>query len=233
MAIAYLATMFVLPMSSTESRAPEFNKQAFDCPLCLAYAKQSWRPLYWLLPNRAIGQGYTQVADIALTVCDHCGAFSVWVGQKLVFPFTMTAPLPHADMSPSIKTDFEEARSVLSGSPRSSAALLRLAIQKICLELGLAGKNLNDDIGELVKRGLPVRIQQSLDIVRVVGNEQVHPGVLDVRDDPAIAMMLFELVNLIVEDRIASPKRIAALYAKLPEEKRKGIEQRDAQTNQP
>ncbi len=122
---------------------------------------------------------------------------------------------------------------MLSGSPRSSAALLRLAIQKICIELGLPGKNLNDDIGELVKQGLPVRIQQSLDIVRVVGNEQVHPGVLDVRDDPGVAMMLFELVNLIVDDRIASPKRIAALYAKLPEEKRQGIEKRDAQTKQP
>jgi hypothetical protein len=40
------------------------------------------------------------------------------------------------------------------------------------------------DIGELVKAGLPLEIQQSLDIVRVVGNNQVHPGILDVRDDP-------------------------------------------------
>jgi hypothetical protein len=79
-----------------------------------------------------------------------------------------------------------------------------------------------------VNQGLPVRVQQSLDIVRVVGNNQVHPGVLDVRDDPSIAMMLFELVNIIVEDRIARPKQIDALYAKLPENARKQIEDRDA-----
>lgn len=113
-------------------------------------------------------------------------------------------------------------------SPRSSAALLRLAIQKLCTELGQPGKNLNADIGELVKQGLSVRIQQSLDIVRVVGNNQVHPGVLDVRDDPVIALTLFELVNVIVEDRIARPKQIDALYAKLPESSRKQIEERDA-----
>ena len=63
--------------------------------------------------------------------------------------------------------------------------------------------------------------------MRVVGNNQVHPGVLDVRDDPAMAMLLFELVNVIVEDRIARPKQIDALYAKLPETARKQIEDRD------
>jgi hypothetical protein len=92
----------------------------------------------------------------------------------------------------------------------------------------LAGKNLNEDIGELVKQGLPVQVQQSLDIVRVVGNNQVHPGVLDVRDDAAMATTLFELVNIIVEDRIARPQQVAALCAKLPETARKQIEQRDA-----
>jgi hypothetical protein len=131
-------------------------------------------------------------------------------------------------MPDDIREDFEEARAVFSNSPRSSAALLRLAIQKICINLGLPGKNLNDDIGELVKQGLPVQVQQSLDIVRVVGNNQVHPGVLDVRDDAAMATRLFELVNIITEDRIARPKQIAALYAKLPEGARKQIEERDA-----
>jgi hypothetical protein len=76
--------------------------------------------------------------------------------------------------------------------------------------------------------GLPVQVQQSLDIVRVVGNNQVHPGTLDVRDDATMAETLFELVNIIVEDRIARPKQIAALYAKLPETSRKQIEARDA-----
>ena len=86
---------------------------------------------------------------------------------------------------------------------------------------------MNEDIGKLVTQGLPIQVQQSLDIVRVVGNNQVHPGVLDVRDDVPMATSLFELVNIIVEDRIARPKQIATLYAKLPENARKQIEERD------
>jgi hypothetical protein len=138
--------------------------------------------------------------------------------------------MPHPDTPDAIKEDYEEARSVFARSPRSSAALLRLTIQKICVHLGLPGKNLNDDIGELVNAGLPLEIQQSLDIVRVVGNNQVHPGTLDVRDDPETATHLFDLINLIVEDRIARPNKIKALYQKLPEGARKQIEQRNAKS---
>jgi len=207
--------------------APEANKSAFHCPLCLAYANQTWKPVKSLmrLPTK---QEYREVPGLQLSICDHCHKFSVWLDGEMVFPHETTAPASHPDMPPKVKTDFEEARSVFADSPRSSAALLRLAIQKLCIELGLPGKNLNDDIGELGKRGLPVRVQQSLDIVRVVGNNQVHPGVLDVRDDVALATTLFGLVNYIVESQIAGPKHVAALYGKLPENARKAIEERDA-----
>lgn len=162
-----------------------------------------------------------------MAFCDHCSQYSIWVGSKLIYPATRTAPAPHSDMPKSVNPDYEEARAVFGDSPRSTAALLRLAIQKICIELGLPAKNLNDDIGELVKQGLPIQVQQSLDIVRVIGNNQVHPGLLDVRDDAQMATTLFELVNIIVEDRIARPKKIADLYGKLPEGARKQIEERD------
>jgi len=170
---------------------------------------------------------FQPVPNLRVAQCDHCNQFSLWLGEKLIFPATRTAPAPHPDIPESVWNDYEEARAVFGDSPRSSAALLRLCIQKICSALGLPGKNLNADIGSLVEQGLPVQVQQSLDIVRVIGNNQVHPGVLDVRDDALMATMLFELVNVIVEDRIARPKKIADLYAKLPEGARKQIEERD------
>jgi hypothetical protein len=160
--------------------------------------------------------------------CSHCRGVTTWYNEIMIVPDTSTAPLPHADMPEKVLPDFEEARSVLQRSSRSAAALLRLCLQKLCKELGEKGDNINDDIASLVKKGLPVEVQQSLDIVRVVGNEQVHPGELDVRDDPLIAVELFKLVNFIVEDRISRPKAIEALYNRLPARKLEGIQKRDS-----
>ncbi len=213
----------------------EFSSTSFNCLYsdCGAFAKQTWTPLFWLQHNPQNQRVHVQIPNFVVAVCEHCNKFSVWLNGRLVHPETIAAPAAHADMPEKIKEDYEEARSVYQKSPRSSAALLRLAIQKICIELGQPGKNLNADIGKLVEQGLPARIRQSLDIVRVVGNNQVHPGVLDVRDDTAMALTLFDLVNIIVEDRISGPKHIEALYAKLPESARAQIEKRDAKDETP
>src|SRR5437867_9616038 len=114
----------------------EFNKTAFNCPNCGAYAKQTWTPVFWLQPHpqNATQRYHAQVPSCVLAVCDHCNQFSIWLNGKLVHPLTMTAPLPHPDTPDSIKGDYEEARAVYQQSPRSSAALLRLAIQKVCIE---------------------------------------------------------------------------------------------------
>ena len=77
-------------------------------------------------------------------------------------------------------------------------------------------------------KGLPKRIQKSLDILRVVGNESVHPGQINLNETPKAAKSLFKLVNLIVDNRITQPKEIDDLYETLPESKRKGIEERDS-----
>ena len=113
-------------------------------------------------------------------------------------------------------------------SPKASAALLRLAIQRCCVELGLKGKELNSDIADLVSRGLPEQVRQSLDIVRVIGNNAVHPGTIDINDDPAIAQTLFKLVNIIVEYLISNPKRIGELFDSLPAGAKDQIQLRDS-----
>lgn len=138
-----------------------------------------------------------------------------------------SAPLPHLETPEDVKRDYLEAKDIVSASPRGAAALLRLALQKLCIHLDGGGANLNDDIGFLVQSGLPVQIQQALDVVRVIGNNAVHPGEIRVDDNPEIAQVLFRLINVIVENRIAEPKRIGALYASLPEGARNAIERRD------
>ena len=105
--------------------------------------------------------------------------------------------------------------------------LIRLVIQKLCIELGEEGKRIDDDIASLVKKGLSPLVQKSLDAVRVIGNEAVHPGTLDLKDDIDTAARLFDLVNIIAEQMISNPKHVDEIYIKLPSTKREAIEKRD------
>ena len=104
---------------------------------------------------------------------------------------------------------------------------LRLAIEKFCDFLKATGDNLNEKIGWLVSKGVDPIVQQALDAVRVIGNEAVHPGQIDLRDDRDTAIELFEAINLIADQMVTRPKRVQALYDKLPATKKAAIEQRD------
>src|SRR5690606_2265847 len=123
---------------------------------------------------------------------------SYWFNQKIIIPSSTNAPYQHPDMPQSLIDDYNEARNIVNLSPRGAAALLRLVLQKLMLELGETGKDINKDIGSLGRKGLPEEVQQSLDIVRVIGSELVHPGELDRRDDHETAIQLFELINFII-----------------------------------
>lgn len=170
---------------------------------------------------------YISVDNVHFSECFSCEDISIWVGTKIIYPNNELVFQPNEDMPHDVRKDFEEAASIISNSPRGASALLRLAIQKLCLHLGGAGININNDIAHLVKNGLDPRIQKAMDVVRVVGNESVHPGTMDLKDDIDTASQLFRLVNLVVETQISSKKHIDELYAKLPEDKLKQIEKRD------
>jgi hypothetical protein len=175
---------------------------------------------------------------VAATECLACHQFAIWVLDaggvvRLVDPHMLTAPTPHHDMPEDARADYEEARRVLDASPRAAAGLLRLATEKLVEDLGAVGKDLNARIGDLVAKGLAPQIQQALDSLRVIGNEAVHPGTMDLRDDRATALALFQLINLVVDQLIARDRAIGDIYAMLPEAKRLGIGERDHSTETP
>lgn len=173
------------------------------------------------------GQFYDIVHNLHLSQCYTCKKISAWIHERLAFPSHKAGALPNTDLPEDIIRDFEEARGIIDLSPRGAAALLRLCIQKLCAHLGEKGKNINDDIAALVGKGLNPLVQQTLDVVRVIGNDCVHPGKMDLRDDRATAMALLDLVNAIADQMISHPKKVKGMYDSLPESTRKAIEARN------
>ena len=71
--------------------------------------------------------------------------------------------------------------------PRAAPlGLLRLALQILVDDLVTGSDRLDQKIGTLVGRGLDLDVQQGVDIPRMIGNEAVHPGQIEVDEDPAV-----------------------------------------------
>lgn len=188
-----------------------------------AERKATGRPFF----ESNTGYRDTDVNNVWFSRCYNCNDVTLWICDRIIYPQRGEAPPANGDLPPEIARDYNEASSILDLSPRGAAALIRLAIQKLCRHLGQPGKNINADIKTLVAGGLDPRVQKALDAVRVIGNSAVHPGQIDLRDDRATAETLFRLLNLIAEKMISEPKHVEEVYDSLPEEARKAIEERD------
>ena len=228
--------------SNQEWTAPEYNKDAFHCPHCNVYSHHRWVCVYLyntsfykdysvaqILENnfKGIDEKTGQIQDSVFSFCDHCKKYSIWVNQKMVYPDSSLAPLPIEEMPPSVKELYHEARGIVSKSPRGACALLRLAVHTLIKKLGESESNLNKAIENLVKKGLPEKIEKALHVVRVIGNNAVHPGKINIEDKPEIASSLFMLLNFISEKIITEPKKVDDIHGSLPENKKSAINKRD------
>jgi uncharacterized protein DUF4145 len=202
---------------------PAFTSENFHCPHCGVHAHHYWYTVYRAAP----AQPPIEVPELRLSICNHCKKHLVWHMKALIYPKASSAPMPSEEMPTDVEADYTEARNLVGDSPRAAAALLRLAVQKLMPHLGEKGKDLDHDIGELVKKGLPEKIKKGFDSLRVIGNNAVHPGQIDLKDDKATATSLFELLNMIVDVTIAQPKRVDEIYAKVPDSAKDAIQKRD------
>ncbi len=213
---------------TSQFEPPTFNKDAYNCPHCSAFSSQLWHLIQIRDPYH-MGMHHDNMNTGHVCICKRCGKIQFWLDGEIYYPVSSIAPFASEDMPENVKSDFDEARKIVNVSPRSAAALLRLALQKLMVHLGEKGKDLNTDIGNLVKnKGLSGKIQQALDSIRVIGNESVHPGEIDMRDDQETALSLFKLLNIIVDAMITQPKLIDETYGKLPPKKIDQIIQRDS-----
>ena len=208
--------------------APEYESTAFHCPYCNVFAQQIWcRLIYRHKWNDGPLSGWEA------SKCDHCWEFSIRKCEELIYPTVSVIVMPHLDMPDTVKELYNEAREIASESPRAAAALLRLALEKLTEELWETDWKLNTRIGNLKKKWLPEKAIQALDIVRITANEWgSHLGQIDLTgsDNAALVNQLFFLLNFIVEHVITVNNQLDAMYASLPEDKKKGIENRDNQS---
>ena len=179
--------------------------------------------------NDTPSETYTKkpLGNLHLSKCYSCDEYALWLNFKLLWPEQNTVFYPKEKMPEDAKAIYLEAASLFGKSPRPSAALLRLSIEHLCNSLNGKELNINKGIAALVKKGLNERTQKALDIVRVTGNDAVHPGQININDNPEIAEKLFKLVNVIVEELISLPAEIDSLYDGLPETKKEAIVKRD------
>ena len=212
----------------TEYFPPKRGSDQFHCPYCNVYANQYWDAAHFRDGHGKDALLKTKQGTIRVSICTHCSQPSFWLQQKIIYPSTQAFPSANSDLSDDVKKIYNEATTIAALSPRAACALLRLATEMLLEQLGETG-DLNKNIKKLVENGLNIRVQQSLDIVRVTGNNAIHPGKIE-PDDITDTRTLFDLINLIADALITQPKRVQAIYDNIPEESRKAIEERDGKS---
>lgn len=207
---------------------PEKDKYIYTCPHCNTLS-QMQRDTHYFDNDIEVENYGMRIIYNELTIhrCQCCERKILWIDDTYIYP-DIVSEEANPDMPNSVKQLYNEAALISNKSPRAACALLRLAVDTLCHELGETDRDINKNIGALVKKGLPQTVQQALDVVRVVGNKAVHPGQItfDV-DDYATATMLMHLLNMIVTRMISEPNEINCLYQGLPESVKKSIENRD------
>lgn len=235
---------------------PIYGEESFNCPNCSAHAQQNWFEIknyvnsrrdeytlgsslriYEIEMGGAVSEiaknGYLTTNLAAISKCHVCEKISVWLDGKMVYPVEAIAPLPSPDMPEDVTEIYNEARTISPLSPTASAALLRLALEKLLPQVGAKKAKIDTMIGDLVSKGLPKEVEKALDSLRVIGNEAVHPGTIDLQDNTDISIALFKLLNVVVDRMITQKREIDEIYSLIPENKIKGIEERNSRALKP
>lgn len=171
------------------------------------------------------------VCNMMLSECQACKRVAVWEHETLVHPTAISnAPQASDDMPENVKEIYNEARAIAEVSPRAASALLRLCLEELLKHLNVAEGKLDSMIGSLVEEGVEEELQQAMDILRLCGNDGIHRhiGEIDLSEHQDAKELLFKLINVAVKELITRPNYLKTIYSNMPENKRRGIDQRDS-----
>lgn len=221
------------------------DQKSFKCPHCGAFSHMQWANLFALTQDDQ-GNEFNIQTRVHQATCASCGQENVWYNNRQVpgwlsfqviprpsndcelsrlFPLqeitNQNIPAYSVDMPDNVKSLYKEAALVFELSPRSAAALIRLALEKLCEHLSVKKKNIKESIEELAKQQvIPLTIAKAADNIRLIGNANVHAGIIcdEVIED--INPAIFNYINLIVDYAITKPKEIEEINSLFPETKR-------------
>lgn len=158
---------------------PQFNLKAFNCPNCGAFAKQFWgfAQLYDLgLKGSSRSKHLSTLDGFSIARCEHCSGVSIWKNTTMIFPLLTTRDFDLTHIPKHLGEDYTEACTILSFSPKASAALSRRCLQTILREQGFTAKTLFKEIQNAIdSKTLPSHITDSIDAIRNIGNFAAHP----------------------------------------------------------
>lgn len=216
--------------------APELLLDVFTCPYCDVTAKQAWcgnttarRAFQRDESEESSAIGFSssgalvpEVRNWLFSICENCGNVAVWHEDEMVHPFSCPVGDPNPDMPEDVKAKYLEASEVVASSPASAAALLRLGLQVLLREIlqDESSGNIYKDIVKLKERPIDSSLVKALDIIRIAGNESVHPGTLDLSESRDDALYLFELLNMVCDQFFTQPNRLKEMYEKMPASRR-------------
>ena len=153
----------------------------------------------------------SDIEEASVATCISCDKPSLWIQRKMVWPELPSIP-PTEHMPDDVRAAYMEAQAVISRSPRCACAMLRLALERLCVHLEGKGNNLR---AKVLSLKLSPDVEKLCDACRLVGNDAVHEGVLFVDDTDTyeVARTLSMFINWITERTIRSEAMADELLA--------------------
>ena len=145
------------------------------------------------------------------------------VSEEIIYPLTSTRPV-EKEVPELYESDFKEAASVKSISPKASAAISRRLLQQLLREeIGVKKSSLSKEIDEFIeKKETPSYLADAVDAIRNIGNFAAHPlkdtntgEILDVEEGEA--EWLLEVIESLFDFVFVQPIRLEKRKSQLNE----------------
>ncbi|MGE7888989.1 hypothetical protein ACQKN7_16700 [Bacillus cereus] len=210
-----------------------FKREIF-CPRCKEVVKQSWfvikhefigAPiLQEIIPLERITEVTPDMGDDSefinwrfdLSICYLCRNYIIWINKHPLYRNPGTIPQPHESMPDHIKQIYDEARNVFFTSHKAANILLRVAFEGLFQYIS-EGELTNYSSDKKVMN-FDTCISHMLKSLKILGEEN-HFGSCfndkEVMERDEVTLIMFGLVNLIVEDKIYIGQKTKELNKKL------------------